>query len=60
MLYMTLELASGKEPPNIPTIVSVSYDREKRLVIYLPKAEPRDYQKLKEIYKAEAVALQSC
>ncbi|MCX5678999.1 MAG: UTP--glucose-1-phosphate uridylyltransferase [Candidatus Omnitrophica bacterium] len=55
MLYMTLELASGKEPPQIPLIMS--YDKKTRTVIFLPKAEPRDYEMLKNVYAAEKMAL---
>ena len=55
MLYMTLELASGKEPPQLPIIVS--YDKKMRMVVYLPKAEPKDYEDLKNIYAAEKTAL---
>lgn len=55
LLYMTLELATGKEPPQLPMIVS--YDKNMRMVIYLPKAEPKDYQMLKDIYSAEKAAM---
>ncbi len=55
MLYMTLELAAGKEPPQTPMIVS--YDSKQRIVIFLPKAEPMDYEALKSTYAAEKTAL---
>ncbi|MCM8761452.1 MAG: hypothetical protein NC933_04920 [Candidatus Omnitrophica bacterium] len=57
MLCLALELAAGKEPPKLPLIAS--YDKVKRLVVFLPKAEPVDYEKLKDIYKAQAKALQA-
>ena len=55
MLYMTLELAAGKEPPQLPIIAS--YDKKMRIVIFLPKAEPIDYEVLKNTYVAEKTAL---
>ncbi|MDD5495466.1 MAG: hypothetical protein PHP46_00020 [Candidatus Omnitrophica bacterium] len=58
MLYIALELAAGKENPEIPPISS--YDKKHRIVILLPKAEPKDYQKeLLDIYKAREKALQA-
>ncbi|MDP2913206.1 MAG: radical SAM protein [Candidatus Omnitrophota bacterium] len=56
LLYMTLEAAAGKEPPNAPWI---QYDSVKRILILVPSAEPKDYEDLKNAYKAEAAALQS-
>jgi hypothetical protein len=55
MLTLALELAVGKEPPQMPLISS--YDKARRMVIFLPKAEPVDYEKLKDIYKAETATL---
>ena len=55
ILYMTLELAAGKEPPQLPIIAS--YDKKMRIVIFLPKAEPIDYEVLKDTYTAEKTAL---
>ena len=57
MLYMTFELAAGKEPPQLPIIAS--YDKKMRIVIFLPRAEPMDYEVLKNNYAAEKVALQA-
>mgnify|MGYP001563861683 CR=1 FL=1 len=57
MLYMTLELAAGKEPPQLPIIAS--YDKKMRIVIFLPKADPIDYEALKSNYAAEKAALQA-
>ncbi|MDO8535730.1 MAG: hypothetical protein Q7S30_01785, partial [Candidatus Omnitrophota bacterium] len=55
LLYMTFELAQGIEPPQLP--VRASYDRKMRIVIFLPKAEPVDYETLKNTYAAEKIAL---
>ncbi|OGW93136.1 MAG: hypothetical protein A3I73_01420 [Omnitrophica bacterium RIFCSPLOWO2_02_FULL_45_16] len=55
LLYMTLELAAGKEPPQSPIIVS--YDKKLRILILLPKADPIDYEVLKNTYAAEKTAL---
>lgn len=55
LLYMTLELAAGKEPPQSPIIVS--YDKKLRILILLPKADPIDYEMLKNNYAAEKTAL---
>ena len=55
LLCITLELAAGKEPPHTPMIVS--YDKKMRIVIFLPKAEPLDYELLKKAYAAEKAAL---
>jgi uncharacterized protein YjiS (DUF1127 family) len=57
LLYLTLDLAAGKEPPQTPMIAS--YDRKKRIVIFLPRAEPMDYELLKNKYTAEKIALQA-
>ncbi len=57
LLYMTLELAAGKEPPQTPIIVS--YDKKMRILILLPKADPIDYEALKNNYAAEKFALQA-
>jgi hypothetical protein len=57
LLYLTLELAAGKEPPHTPMIIS--YDRKMRTVIFLPRAEPVDYEALRKLYKSEAMALQA-
>jgi galactokinase/mevalonate kinase-like predicted kinase/radical SAM superfamily enzyme YgiQ (UPF0313 family) len=55
MLSIALDLASGKEPPQMPLILS--YDRKLRIVTFLPKAEPADYEALRNRYKAEQEAL---
>ncbi|MCX5679001.1 MAG: HEAT repeat domain-containing protein [Candidatus Omnitrophica bacterium] len=55
LLYMTLELASGKEPMYTPIIDS--YDRKMRIVIFMPRAEAKDYEALKNTYAAEKTAL---
>jgi guanylate kinase len=55
LLYITVALAAGKEPPKTPLIVT--YDKNMRFVIFMPKAEPMDYERLRDTYKAEAVAL---
>ncbi len=57
LLYMTLEIAAGKEPPETPTVIS--YDKKMRILILLPKATLVDYEKLKNAYKSEAAALQA-
>ncbi|OGW76822.1 MAG: hypothetical protein A3C51_04630 [Omnitrophica bacterium RIFCSPHIGHO2_02_FULL_46_20] len=57
LLYMTLELAAGKEPPQSPIIVS--YDKKLRILILLPKADPIDYEALKSNYASEKAALQA-
>jgi Uridine kinase len=55
LLYMTLELAAGKEPPQSPIIVS--YDKKLRILILLPRADPIDCEVLKNNYTAEKDAL---
>lgn len=55
LLAMTLELAAGKEPPQMPLIMS--YDPAKRIVVYLPKAEAVAYEDLKTMYYARKAAL---
>ncbi len=57
LLYMTLELATGKEPPQSPIIVS--YDKKLRILMLLLKADPIDYEVLKSNYAAEKAALQA-
>lgn len=48
LLYLTLELAAGKEPPMSSVIVS--FDKNKRLLILLPNADIMSYEKLRETY----------
>lgn len=55
MLSIALDLAAGKEPPQMPIIVS--YDSKMRKVIFLPKAEPMDYEKVRDMHMAEKAAL---
>ena len=57
MLLIALELAFGKEPPNLPIISS--YDKVSRIVIFLPKAEPMAYEELKNKYNVQKTALRS-
>ena len=57
MLSLTLDLALGKEAPNLPIIVT--YDKSLRMVIFLPKPEPVDYQDLQNFYRLKKLALQS-
>lgn len=56
MLYMTLEVAAGKEPPNAPWI---QYNNITRILILIPDAEIIPYEKLRDTYKAEVTALQA-
>ena len=57
ILYQMIELASGdfNGPPKIPMVFPEA--NNKRLVIFMPKAEPMDYEKLKSTYMAERAAL---
>jgi HEAT repeat protein len=57
MLTLTLELASGKDAPEVPLIQS--YDKANRIVILFPRAEALDYQKLREEYKMRREFLQA-
>jgi hypothetical protein len=55
MLLLALELASGKKTPALPIVKE--YDELLRLVVFLPEAEPMDYDKLREIYRSQQAAL---
>lgn len=55
LLSLVLDLASGKEPPNIPLISS--YEKALRIVMLLPTAKPKDYEELKRSYTAQQTAL---
>jgi hypothetical protein len=55
MLLAALELAVGKDQPNIPMIRS--YDKDSRIVIFLPEVEIINYQNLVNEYAAERTAL---
>ena len=57
LLYMTLELAAGKEPPQASVITS--YKRNDRLVFFLPKAESVEYGALRRIYEGDRKALEA-
>jgi len=56
LLYMALEIASGKEPPKASWI---QYDSVMRILMLTPSAEIKDYQALKDAIKAEITALQN-
>ncbi len=53
-LYLTLEVAAGKEPPNLSWI---KYDSTARILLLMPGAEIIDYELLKNTYAAEKAAL---
>lgn len=55
LLYMTIEVAQGKKPPEVPWIKYNSVMR--MLELELPAAELIDYDALKETYKAEKAVL---
>lgn len=55
MLSIALELALGKEPPQMPLIFS--YDIRSRMVVFLSKAEPVDYETMRVRCMAEKTAL---
>ncbi len=57
MISITLELAMGKAAPDLPFIAR--YDRELRIVIFLPEAEPLKYEELKQLYRMRKLALQA-
>ncbi|MEA3488865.1 MAG: HEAT repeat domain-containing protein, partial [Candidatus Omnitrophota bacterium] len=57
MISIALELAMGKEAPDLPLIAE--YDKALRIVIFLPKAEPLEYEQLKRLYKMRMLALQA-
>ena len=57
MLSIVMELAVGRDIPDIPMIVS--YDRDSRTVIFLPKAEPLKYEQLRDFYLFKKEALKS-
>ena len=52
LLSITLELAGGKQRPRDPILLL--YDENRRIAIFLPKAELINYNKLIEKYEAEA------
>lgn len=55
MVRITIGVAAGKKPPKTPLVDS--YDEENRIIIFLPGAEPVDYEILQDIYRAEKDAL---
>jgi len=55
-LYMTLEAAAGKLPPETPWI---KYDDSTGILLLIPDAEAMDCDMLKKIYDADIKALQS-
>ncbi|GEM_PF-3042138 len=64
MFYIMLELALGKEAPNLPDDfpIAVRYtgnDKQNRMVYFIPKAEEMKYQDLERYYNAKALALHS-
>ncbi len=57
MLSLAIELAGGKQIPDLPIILE--YDAVLRMVIFLPRAEPVEYNDLIKCYKKKRLALQS-
>lgn len=57
ILSLVLEISTGKEPPNMPLVIS--YDKKTRVLILLPSAKVADYQKLMDINKGRIKALQA-
>lgn len=55
MLSITLELACGKVDPRTPLVKE--YNKELRRVLFLPKAELNDYEKVRDGYRAKLAAL---
>jgi len=55
MLNIAMELSMEKESLNNPMIIS--YDRNTRMVILQPKAEPIDFTKMKKLYDAQKQAI---
>ncbi len=55
MLAIAIDLSAGKERPSASIIYS--YDKELRIVVFIPKAEPVDYEALKAGYEADRKAL---
>ena len=60
MLCLTLELAAGKTAPisDVPWL-EIEYDEVLRIVTFLPRAKPIDYDKLQERYDRKKLALQA-
>ncbi|MDO8535784.1 MAG: hypothetical protein Q7S30_02070, partial [Candidatus Omnitrophota bacterium] len=57
LLYLTLQVAAGKEPPREPWI---NYNSALKILELMPSAEIKDYETgLKEAYKGEVTALQA-
>ena len=56
LLYMTLEIAAGKEPPKAPWI---QYDSAARILFLVPSADLKDYEELKTAIRGEILALQN-
>jgi hypothetical protein len=59
MLCMALELAVGKEPPELPFIEPGSYDKVLRKITFLPHVERADYDEIRRFYNAARTALQA-
>lgn len=57
MLSIALEAMVGKELNNIPMVAS--FDKVNRILILVPKAEPHGYQKMRDKYRAEKIAMQN-
>ncbi|MCX5667272.1 MAG: hypothetical protein NTY34_03045, partial [Candidatus Omnitrophica bacterium] len=57
MLSVALDIAAGKDPPNIPMVKLDSYDKALRFIMLIPKAEPKDYGELNRNYYARRTAL---
>ncbi|MFH1846978.1 MAG: hypothetical protein ABH869_05420 [Candidatus Omnitrophota bacterium] len=57
MLLITLELASGNDVSELEIIKK--YSKEKRIVLFEPKAEPVDMEEVRIFYKLKLLALKS-
>jgi len=57
MLSLSLELALGKDQPDLPIIDN--YDKKSRMVIFLPQVRPMDIRQIRKLYNASLKALQA-
>jgi len=59
MLSIALELAAGKEMPNLPIIDRKRSNRDCRIVTFIPDARTMPYRELQQRYALKGLALQA-
>jgi hypothetical protein len=56
MLTMALKLSAGLEVTQDSTVITIKKDDTYKIYIFIPHAEPMDYERLKHTYEVQKFA----